>query len=268
MSKDKFKVTAGGGVKLIAALFMFIAASVVFPIGVNPIATLSVYVYTLLFIFLAVNGSNSRVAQWFAERKIFTTIFFMPTIVYAFYSGIIFFTADDKDAVVAAFAILLTVLSIPFSFILIRFQGGIRRMNALGAYVAFPIVLYVICILFAKTAMTVAAAASAGTVLICIIVSVIQFSRDHKVDYSSGSDKASYGNCRARWDGHPMSNVKDNVIHLRGTVIVEYTGELSQGTANRVANELIQKYVSSVSRDMPGYSVNSASVTVKYEKID
>ncbi len=116
--------------------------------------------------------------------------------------------------------------------------------------------------------MKIAFGASVGTVLFCIIVSVIQFSRDHKVDYSSGSDKASRGNCRARWDGHPLSDVKDNVIHLKGTIIVEYTGELSQSTANRVARELIQKYVAGVGRDMPGYSVNSASVSVKYEKID
>lgn len=268
MSNDRFKVTVGGGVKLITAIVLFVAASTVFPVGIHPIPAFSMYIYTLMFIFLAVNGSNSRAAQWIAERKAFTTVFFMPTVVYAFYAGFIFATAGDKDAVEAAFAVLLTILSIPFSFILIRFQGGIRRMNALGAFVAFPVVLYVICRLFAKTAIKVALAAAVGTVLVCIIVSVIQFSKDHKVDYSSGSDKSSKGHCRARWDGHPLSDVKDNVIHLKGTIVVEYTGELSQSDANAAANGLIQKYVASVGREMSGYSVNRASVSVRYEKID
>jgi hypothetical protein len=270
MSKDKTRVTIGGGLKFLITLGLIVATTLIFNPGQNETlpAAISMYVYTLLFVFLAVNGSNSRFAIWLSERKFFSNLFLVPTIACAFYSGGYFLLSDEGNPSFSAFAALLTVLSIPFSLILMRVQGGIRRENTLTAFLLFPVIIFLACYFFAATAILIAAGVSLAAVLICFIVSCIEFSRDHKVDYSSGDSTATSGDYKAYWDGHPMSDVSDNVIHIKGTIIVEYKGSLYESHANRVVEDLIQSYVYSVGSDMPGYSVDGASVSVKYVNID
>ena len=270
MKRNKLEVTIGGFWKLLIFLALIIATIIFFDPSqdANLPAFISMFVYSLLFVFLGVYGSNSRIAAWFTERKFFTTIFFMPTIICAFYSGIYFALADESNAILAAFAVLLTIFSIPFTFILARVQGGIRRGNALTAFLLFPVIIYGACYFFAQTAFLVALGAAAVTVVICIIISVVEFGRDHKVDYASEGDKATNGDYTARWDGYPMSDVSDNVIHIKGTIIIEYKGDLYEDYAKGAAENLIQSYVYKVGRDMPGYTVDKASVELRYVNKD
>lgn len=222
--------------------------------------------YSFLFIFLAVNGSNSKAASWIAKKKIFLYIFFMPTVICAFYSGAIYF-GGDADSELGAFAILLTILSIPLAIIMLRFQGGIRRWNAFFAFLALPLSLYLFCRLFREQAIVAASCAGVLVFLIFLGCSVVQSIIDHRADDASGDDKASYYGYSAKWDGKPDSDVRDKVIHLRGTIIVEYTGELYQSYADSAVEELIKTYVRRVAHTMRGYSVDRASLNIKYVNV-
>lgn len=269
MSRNKFEVTVSGWFKLLATIVLLgFSGATVLP--ASPAAGVSMLAYSLMFVFLAVNGSNSKIAAWIADRKAFMTVFFMPTVVCAFYSAVIYFSSVDNDPrgkTLAAFGALLTILSIPFSFVLIRVQGGIRRWNAFAAFVAFPISLYVLCMMFPEKAAIAAGGATVVVFLIFFIFAVVQNIRDHRADDASGSDKARAHGYVAKWDGKPDSNVSNNIIHLRGTIIVEYSGQLDKSYASDVVRSLIQTYVARVARDMPGYSVNDANVTVRYEQV-
>ena len=270
MKRDKARVTVGGGLKFlitIAALagitFYFMSYETD-----NVAVIISLYAYTLLFVYLSVVGSNSRVAIWISQRKIFTTIFLMPSIICAICSVAFFSLGDNASPELTIFAVLLTILSIPFALLLARIQGGIRRGNALLAFWIFPVAIYLVCRFFAKTAVLVAVGASIVVLIVSVIISFVEFSRDHKADYSSVGSSASSGNYSAYWDGHPMSDVKDKVIHLKGTIIVEYTGTtLFTDSANKVVNDLIQAYVADVNSSMPGYRVDVASVEIEYVNV-
>lgn len=90
---------------------------------------------------------------------------------------------------------------------------------------------------------------------------------DRKADYSSKDDHSEKGKYTARWESRPDSDVRNNVIHLRGTIIVEYTGTLFQDSADEVIRDLLQSYVNRVRAEMPGYSVDKSTVQVKYVKV-
>jgi len=257
--RDKYTVTVNGFVKLLAAIAIIIASFTL----KSTIALLALWTYALLFILLAVHGSNSKICEWLSARKFFIIIFFMPTIIVAFYAGI---AASEvlKDSM-GAFSLLLSIASIPLAFLFLRFHGGIRRYNHLISFVAFPVAVYILCILFAETAMKVAAIGAAVFCVVCFIGSCID--PEHKADYSSSGDKSERGNYKARWENHPDSEVRNNVIHLRGTVIVEYTGTFWQDSADEVIQRLVQTYVARVHKEMPGYSVDKSTLQVKYVKI-
>ena len=132
----------------------------------------------------------------------------------------------------------------------------------------FPIVIYLICYYYAETAIKLAIGLSLFALIACFVMAYIDNGRKHKADYASAGKKASRSNCSACWDDRPMSDVSNKVIHLKGTIIVKYTGEFSKHDANDVVHALIQDYVKRVARDMPGYSVDSASVNIRYLKLD
>lgn len=269
MSKnDKYEVTAKWHHKLIAMVVLFLAAFYSMT-AEHPGPTLSLFVYMLLFVYLSVWGTNNKIALWIAERKLFMYIFFMPTFICAFYSGALLFDSFDKPyAHLASFSALLTILSLPYAFLLMRFRGGIRKLNSLYAFMAFPIVLFIVCRLFAKQSFIVAAIASFVVFLICFIISFIQYDKDHHADYASADDKAERGDYKAVWESRPDSEVRNNVIHLRGTIVIQYYGDYyNKDRANELANSLIQSYVHRVHSEMKGYSINSASVTIKSQRM-
>lgn len=267
MSNGNYKEKAGGlrkligfGVLLLLDLLAFVNGSIV--------VFLSLFAYTLLYVYLATWGSDSRIAQWIARRKVFGFIFLMPTIACALYSaGYFAMLQPGEPRYLAAFAVFLTVLSIPFLFILARSQGGIRRLNGLIAYLVFPVVLYVICLIFAENSVLVAGIASVVAAVAVFIAAVIQHGKDHKADYASEDSESEHGKYVAKWDGRPDSSVSDNVIHIRGTIIVDYTGDFYQSDADSAVEGLIQSYVWTVQSDMDGYRVDGASVNVKYRKV-
>jgi hypothetical protein len=271
-SASKYEITVTWKHKLMAILAMLVIDFLLFSAfgsSESIMWTVSLIVYLLLFVYLAVMGSNGKVAAWISERKLFSTVFLMPTLIWAFYGGIMnVMSMGDGDAYLGAFGALLTILSIPYSLLLIRLRGGIRRMNSLISFVVFPIALLLVCILFVKVAIVVAIVAALLVLLFCFVVSLIQHSRDHKADYIAENHEGKYGNYKAVWDGHPQSDVKDNVICLRGTVVVEYYGEFYKDSADEAAQNLINAYVMTVKSDMPGYSVDKASIYIKYEKKD
>lgn len=265
MAKDKYQVTVSGWFKLLATIvFIIFSVTSVFP--KSDVAGISLLVYSFLFVFLAVKGSNSRAAAWIAERNLFSYIFFMPTIICAFYSAAIYF-GGDADSELGAFSILLTILSIPLAIILLRFQGGIRRWNAFLAFLALPLSLYLFCRLFRDLAIAAAGGAAVVVFLVFLGCAVVQSMIDHRADDASGSDKADYRGYSARWDGKPDSDVSDKVIHLRGTIIVEYTGEFYQSNADSAVEDLIKTYVRRVAHTMRGYSVDRASLNIKYVNV-
>ena len=270
MSKvNKFTVTVNGWFKLLATVFFLgFTFTRVFP--ASAAAGLSLTAYSLLFVYLAVNGSNSKVAAWFAEKNFFLAIFFMPTVVCALYSAVIYFGSVDNNAnkSLAAFGALLTILSIPFAFIMLRIQGGIRRWNAFAAFVAFPTTLYILTLMFPEK---IAIAAGGATIIVFLIFlgfAVAQSIRDHKADDSCGGDSGKSGGYVAKWDGNPNSDVSNNVIYLRGTVVVEYSGEFYQPDADKAVQDLVDAYKVRVARDMKGYSINNGQINVKYVRIN
>ena len=230
---NKYTVTATWRLKLLALaiLLLSLLCLVFLSSGTkNALAAfIPMFVYTLLFISLAVEGSENRFAIWLSKRKIFTYIFFMPTL---FCPILCLALAEEASMHAIAFAGLLPLLSIPYAFMLLRFRGGLRKKESVYAYLAFPIVLYVLCFIFAESALPLALGLAGIWTLICIILSFIQFGRDHKADYDSSDDKSESRNYEARWDGHPLSDVKNNVIHIRGKIIVEYWGDFYQNSAD------------------------------------
>ena len=271
MSKNKYLVTVNGWFKLLATVFFIsFTCAKVFPASIP--AGLALLAYSLLFVYLAVNGSNSKFAAWIADKNFFTAIFFMPTVLCAVYSAVIYFGSIDssngKNVHLAAFGALLTILSIPFAFIMLRVQGGIRRWNAFVAFVAFPTSLYILSILFPEK---IAIAAGGATIIVFLVFfgfAVAQSIRDHRADDSCHGDEGKSGGYSAKWDGNPNSDVRNNVIHLRGTVIVEYSGELYKSNAEKAVKDLVNAYVLRVARDMKGYSVDDAELTIKYNRIN
>ena len=271
MSKNKFEVTVSGWFKLLAFIF-FVGFSCVRIVPLSAAAGISALAYSLLFVFLAVNGSNSKVAAWFSNKNFFIAIFFMPTLVGAFYSGAIYFSstehATSNEVVLAAFGALLTILSIPFAAILLRVQGGIRRWNAFTAFVGFPISLFILCRIFPEKMAYAAGGATIIVFLIFFTFAVIQSIRDHKADDASGGDKGKYRGYVAKWDGKPNSDIHGKVICLRGTIIVEYSGEFDARRAEYAVQELVDSYLIRVKRDMKGYSVGSHDLTIRHNRID
>lgn len=272
MKKNKYEVTVSGWFKFLATLAFVVFCFIVMTSSTSEdgaiAATLSLFAYTLLFVYLAVNGSNSKVAALIRERKIFLWIFFMPTIVLAFYSGGLLIIAGKK-VILGVFSALLTILSIPFAFIMIRLQGGIRRWNAFFAFIALPVSLYVLCNAFPDSMVLVALVAIAIVFVVFFLLSLIQNIKDHRADDASEHDKIETGNYTAKWENKPDSYVRNNVIYLRGTINVDYYGEFYQSSADDAVRKLLNIYVSRVAAQMPGYSVDdNAEIIVKYTKID
>lgn len=262
MKKDKFKVTVNGWVKLLATIIFFIFTATTI-IAASVEAAIAMLSYILIFVYLAVRGSNNKIASWLSEKNFFIYICIAPTIFLAFYS----FAFLSENKIYGTFAALLCIMAIPFTFILLFFQGGIRRWNGLISYVALPIVLYVLVKMFPGKMFRVAAFASLTIVIICFICAVIQSIKDHKADDNSGDDKTSSGGYIARWDGKPDSNVSNKIIQLKGTVIVEYTGTFYQSNADAAVSELIKLYVRRVGKTMKGYTVDSASLNIEYHQV-
>lgn len=257
--KNKYTVTVNGFIKLLVAF-------VIFAVGFltkSSYAFLALTAYTFIFIYLAILGSNSKFCEWLSARKFMIAICIFPSIALAFYTGI---SASEtlKDPM-GAFSLLLTIGSIPIALLFARFHGGIRRYNHLISFIAFPLIVYILCILFAETAMKVAAISGAVACGLCFVASC--FDMDHKVDFSSRNDNSERGNYKARWESQPDSSVRDKVIHLRGTIIVEYTGTFFQDSADEVAQRLIQAYIARVSNEMPGYAVDKSTVQIKCVKV-
>lgn len=271
MKRDKFQITVNGWVKLLATIVFFLLAVRVIEEGGDDYnsdgglaAGISMMVYSLLFVYLALKGTESKIAQWIADSDIFSKIFLLPTIICTFYSGAIYFSEPCR---LSAFGALLTILSIPLCFVLLGMQGGIRRWSGMAAFVALPFSLYVFGIAFPEKMLAVAGSASILVVLLFIVIATIEYGRDHKADYSSADDKSVNRNYEAKWDGRPDSEVKNNVIYLRGTIIVEYRGELFQDKADLEAYNLINQYAMRVKKEMPGYSIGDPKVKIEYRRV-
>ena len=268
MSKNKYEVNVKWYEKILV-VFLMLFAAVNYMDTYNMAPTLAWLVYTLLFIYLAVNGTNSKIGRWIGENSLFRSLFFMPTVICAMYSILFLVDQDSKTEIyLSAFAVFLTVLSIPLALLLMRFQGGIRRRSALYAFLGFPFVLYFVCKAFAEQSFLIAAVVSGVIAIVCFIISVINYSNDHHADYASADDKAERGDYKAVWESRPDSEVRNNVIHLRGTIVIQYYGDYyNKDRANELANSLIQSYVHRVHSEMKGYSINSASVTIKSQRM-
>lgn len=266
MEKDKYQVTVKGWVKLLVAIAFFMFSWNIFSNNEkgSDVAGISMIVYSLLFVYLAVTGSNGKAAMWISNTDLFSKIFLMPTIICAFYSAFVY---ASESCVLSAFGVLLTILSIPFALILIKVQGGIRRWDTLIAFVVLPLSIYLFGNIFDAQILAVAGAATILVLLVFVINSVIMHSLDHRADFNAADDKSDSRGYKARWDGRPDSDVRDNIIHLRGTIIVEYSGELFEDKARLVANDLIKQYALHVAREMPGYSINDTDVTVECRRV-
>lgn len=263
-NNNKYEVTATFGYKLLAWIIL-VGASFKAASEDSAAAFLTLFIYSFLYIGLAVGGSNNKVASWLVNQKFFLYICFGPTLIWAFYCGA---TLGDDKSVMAVFSVLLTIFSIPFAFLLIKFRAGIRKFQDLAAFLLFPVILRWVSEEFAEKALSTAISASLFTVLICFLIAYFDYSRDHKTDYTSADDKDEAGRYTATWKSHPQSEVRNQVIHLRGTIVVNYTGEFFQPSADKVVRNLIQRYVMRVGNEMKGYSVNDAEVYVEYRKLD
>lgn len=265
--KRNAKVTVNGWFKLLATI-AFIVFDLIIATDSNKEGNLEValalFAYTLLFVFLAVLGSNNKVAIFISDKKIFIYIFFVPTIVLSLYSGIYAGVSKGTQAL-GAFCILLTIFSIPFSFIMLFIQGGIRRWSGFSAFIALPVSLYVLCLMFPKNMIMISGVTAIITIVIFFIVGVIEYAKDHRADDAAERDTAESGGYKARWEDTPNSEVSNNqVIYLRGTIVVDYYGEFNQSSADDVIKGLINQYVRHVAK-MPGYTIDkTAKVTIKY----
>lgn len=262
--KNKIRVTVNGWYKLLATL-VFIGFSLGFFVK-NASVGMALLLYSWLFIFLAVIGSNCKVAKWLAKRDFFIYLFVVPLVIGALYSLIIY--GDAPEPADYAFAVLLTILSIPVMFLMLWIQGGIRRWSGMIAFVALPCALYLLCKAFPEKLLSVALIGGLITFGFFFITATIEHSRDHRADMDSSLDKGRGRHCTATWDGQPDSIVENQVIRLRGKVIVEYSGDFYERDAKNAAQKLIDKYVMRVERDMPGYTIEDAEVMVEYVQVD
>lgn len=126
--KNKYAVTVNGIVKLLAAIAIFIASFTL----KSTIALLALWTYELLFIFLAVHGSNNKFCEWLSQRKFFMGICLFPSIILAFYASLA--ASETLKDPLGAFALLLTISSILLTFVFLRLHGGIRWHDHRGIH--------------------------------------------------------------------------------------------------------------------------------------
>lgn len=259
---SKYTVTVNGWFKLLALIALLIFTfSVVLP--ADNISILAMFSYMLLFTGLSIVGSNNRFAEWLSEKNIFICVFFIPSLLSAIFFAIARFALNETSV---TFAFLLSILSLPFAFAILNIQTGIRRWNAFAPFIIFPIALYILVQLFQDSFIKISFWIAGITVLVFFIIACIEDSKDHAADSASRNDRSKSIYCTARWEGSPDSVVRKNVIHLRGTIIVEYSGDLNEIAADAAIEDLIKKYVTHAAGVMPDYSVDDAEVTVKYRK--